>query len=179
MTLEMVEAVMLGDRDRAESIACARMPLRWPNPELIERAFALSVDGIRADATRLWGARILIAGGGDTSGDRGDDRASVRGSDRRVVGSVVFRGAPDETGLTEIAYGVEDQSQGQGFATEAVAAALDWALEQPRSRCVQATTFAWHRASIRVLEKVGMTHVGVREHETMGEMLVYERGRAG
>jgi hypothetical protein len=28
---------------------------------------------------------------------------------------------------------------------------------------------------VRVIEKAGMVHVGSRDHETMGELLVYER----
>jgi RimJ/RimL family protein N-acetyltransferase len=42
---------------------------------------------------------------------------------------------------------------------------------------VQAATFAWHVPSLRVIGKVGMTRVGTRDHETMGEMVVFERRR--
>ena len=167
ITLDLVEAVMLGRREDAEAIARARMPEEWPNRALIEQAFAISMDGIRTDpSARLWGARVMIAAAGE---------------DRRVVGSVVFRGEPDESGIAEIAYGVERTSQGQGYATEAVGRSVAWALEQPRVRAVQAATFAWHRASVRVLEKIGMARAGHRQHETMGEMLVFEcrRGDAG
>jgi RimJ/RimL family protein N-acetyltransferase len=161
LTMGMVEAVMLGKRADAEALAGAQMPERWPNRELVERAFAVSLEGIRANpAARLWGARVMILGG--------DGRA------RRVVGSIVFRGEPNVDGISEIAYGVEESSQGQGYATEAVGASVAWALAQPRVDAVQATTFAWHRASVRVLEKVGMALVSTREHETMGEMIVYE-----
>jgi RimJ/RimL family protein N-acetyltransferase len=160
ISLELVEAVMLGRREDAEAIAKARMPERWPNRELIEQAFAVTLDGIRADSSRLWGARMMIAG-------------AV--SDRRVIGSVVFRGEPDEGGIAEVAYGVEHKSQGQGYATEAVGGSVAWALAQPRVRAVQAATFEWHRASVRVLEKVGMVRAGTREHDTMGEMLIFER----
>jgi RimJ/RimL family protein N-acetyltransferase len=164
MTLSMVEAVMLGRRDDSESLAHARMPERWPNPELIERAFTVTLDAIRADPeARLWGSRVMIAGGG--------------GADRRVVGSVVFMGRPADDGIAEIAYGVEEASQGQGFATEAVGACLAWALDQDRVRVVRATTFSWHIPSLRVIEKVGMVQAGVREHETMGELLVFEKPR--
>ena len=162
MTLEIVEAVQEGRREAVEAIVHAEMPLRWPNRELIERAFSMTPDAVRADPTgRLWGARVMIASDG--------------GADRRVVGSVVFRGAPTADGDSEIAYGVEEGSQGLGFATEGVAASVDWALDQAGVRAVQAATFAWHRASVRVLEKIGMRAVGTREHDTMGEMLIYER----
>jgi RimJ/RimL family protein N-acetyltransferase len=162
MTIGMVEAVLQGRREEAEALASAEMPDRWPNHELIERAFTMTLESIRADPEgRLWGARVMVA--------RGD------GAERRVVGSIVFRGAPALDGTSEIAYGVEERSQGRGYATEGVGASVEWALEQAGVRSVLATTFAWHKASVRVLEKVGMTAIGSREHETMGEMLVYER----
>ena len=161
ITLSMLEAVMLGRRSEAEAFSGARMPEKWPNPELMERAFPVSLDAIRADPEgRLWGARVMIAG------------AEV--PERRVVGSIVFTGRPGDDGVAEMAYGVEDGSQGRGYATEACMACVAWAFEQPRVRAVRATTFGWHRPSLRVIEKVGMVRVGVREHETMGELIVFE-----
>jgi ribosomal-protein-alanine N-acetyltransferase len=173
MTLAMVEAVMLGRRDDAESLVSARMPERWPNRELVERAFTASLDAIRADpAARLWGNRVVVA-----SGDARVVVASGEVAERRVVGSVVFHGEPSAEGIAEIAYGIEEGSQGRGYATEAVRACVDWALAQERVRAVQAATFAWHAPSLRVLAKAGMVHIGTRDHETMGEMLVFERSR--
>jgi len=164
MTLAMVEAVMRGGREDAEALVHAHMPARWPNRELVERAFTASLEAIRADpAVRLWGDRVLIV--------------RPPGEDARVVGSVVFHGDPRGDGVAEIAYGVEEASQGQGYATEAVDACLAWALAHEHVRAVQAATFAWHRASVRVIEKVGMVHVGNRDHETLGELVVYERRR--
>jgi ribosomal-protein-alanine N-acetyltransferase len=164
MTLSMVEAVMLGRRDESEELARARMPERWPNHELIERAFPLSLDDLRADPDgRLWGARVIVAGSA---------------SERRVVGSIVFHGKPGDDGVAEIAYGVEEGSQRRGYATEAVRACVEWALAQEGVQAIQATTFAWHQPSMRVIANVGMVRAGVRDHETMGEMLVFERRRA-
>jgi len=164
ITLPMLEAVMLGRRGEAESLAGARMPAKWPNPELMERAFTVSLDELRADPERrLWGARVMIADA-DAAG-------------RRVVGSIVFTGGPGPDGAVELAYGVEEGSQGRGYATEAVRACMGWAFEQAGVLAVRATTFAWHLASLRVIEKVGMARVGVREHETMGELIVFERTR--
>jgi ribosomal-protein-alanine N-acetyltransferase len=163
MTLPMAEAVILGRREDAERLIDARMPLRWPNPELVERAFTASLEAIRSDPeVRLWGDRVLIA--------------RTPEGEARVVGSVVFHGRPDD-GVAEIAYGVEEASQGRGYATEAVAASIDWALAEPDVSAVQAATFAWHVPSLRVIGKVGMCRVGTRDHETMGEMVVFEKRR--
>jgi RimJ/RimL family protein N-acetyltransferase len=162
VTLAVAEAVILGHRDQAERLVRARVPDKWPNRALVERAFTASLSDIRADPEkRLWGDRVIIA----------------RDGERRVVGSVVFHGRPDDNGIAEVAYGIEEESQGQGLATEATQACVEWALAQPMVRAVQATTFPWHQASLRVIEKVGMTPVGTREHEIMGEMLVFERRR--
>jgi RimJ/RimL family protein N-acetyltransferase len=162
MTLAMVEAVMFGRREASEELAHAQMPDRWPNRELIERAFPISIDELRADpAARLWGARVMVA--------------SV--PSRRVVGSIVFHGKPGADGIAEIAYGVEEASQRQGYATEAVTACVAWALAEEGVQAVQATTFAWHHPSLRVIANVGMKPVGVRDHEILGEMLVFERRR--
>ncbi len=53
---------------------------------------------------------------------------------------------------------------------------MAWALHQQHARQVHAATFAWHKPSVRVLEKVGMMPIGVREHDTMGEMVVFGIG---
>lgn len=155
---------MSGRREDAEALVGARMPERWPNRELVERAFSASIDAMRASPeASLWGDCVMIARAG--------------ASPPRAIGSVVFRGKPGDDGIAEIAYGVEEGSQGLGYATEAVTACLGWALEQREVRAVRAATFAWHRASLRVIEKVGMVKVGVRDHETMGELVVFERRR--
>lgn len=160
MSLELVEAVMLGDRARAEGAARVALPAEWPNRALVERAFYASIDAIRADpARRLWGDRLCIA----------------RDGSRRVIGSVVFHGRPDEDGVAEVGYGIEEGSQGQGLATEATAVCVDWALAHDFVRAVRATTFSWHRPSLRVMAKLGMVQVGTDQHETLGELHVFER----
>jgi len=162
ITLAIVEAVMTGKRENVEELAGARVPEAWPGRALVERAFCASLEAIRADPhTRLWGDRLMIA--------------RPPGEEPRVVGSVVFHGRPGPDGVCEIGYGVEEQSQRLGFATEAVATSVAWALAQPETKLIQATTFGWHQASIRVLEKVGFARAGTRDHETLGELLVYER----
>jgi RimJ/RimL family protein N-acetyltransferase len=40
---------------------------------------------------------------------------------------------------------------------------------------VQATTFPWHLASLGVIKRLGMQEIGTREHDTLGELLVFER----
>ncbi len=101
----------------------------------------------------------------------------LRGPAPAVVGSVITSGSPDERGTMSIGYGVEAASQGQGFATEAVAKVVEWSLQQASVEQVTATTFPWNRPSLRVLEKVGMQFAERSDHDMLGEMWVFSRAR--
>jgi RimJ/RimL family protein N-acetyltransferase len=174
INLEMIECVMRRDRPAAEAAldaamrdagwdadACARVPDAWPNEDLVARAFPFSLDAIRAAPdTRLWGDSLVLP---------------VEGPPR-VLGSVVFKGRPPD-GVAEVGYGIEEDSRGLGFASEATRACVEWALAQPGIDAVQATTFPWHVASLGVIRKVGMSACGTREHDVLGELLVFERRR--
>ncbi|APR80927.1 acetyltransferase [Minicystis rosea] len=163
ITVPIVEAVMMGDRARAEDLVGAKLPETWPGRALIERAFCVSLDAIRADpAVRLWGDRVMIS----------------RSGPRRVIGSVVFHGAPGGDGVIEVAYGVEQDSQQLGYATEGTRVSVEWALTQEGVSLIRATTPSWHMPSRRVLEKCGFSLVGSHESESMlGELLEFERPR--
>jgi RimJ/RimL family protein N-acetyltransferase len=160
VTLPIVEAVLENRPEEVAALCQARLPNAWPGRALIERAFCASLEAIRqAPEARLWGDRIAL----------------TRDGERRIVGSVIFHGRPDDNGLVEVGYGVEERAQKQGFATEAVAACVEWVLTQPRVKKVRATTPPWHQASIRVLEKCGFVRIGLEDHENLGEILVFER----
>lgn len=75
------------------------------------------------------------------------------------VGELCFKGL-DDYGSTEIGYGISEEYQGNGYATEAVNAVVSWALQQNDIRSVEAETEISNVASIRVLEKCGFTETG-------------------
>ncbi len=164
ITRDLVEAVIAGDRDGAERLVGAKFPDLWPGRALVERAFACPLEKLRLDPEAwLWGARVLVT--------RPEEDEPL------VVGSVVLNGRPNADGIVEVAYGVDEKFQGRGYATEGTRAVVQWALEQRDVARVQACTFQWHRSSQRVLEKVGMRHVGFRETDMFGDLCLYERLR--
>lgn len=75
-----------------------------------------------------------------------------------VIGDIGFHGPPDELGEVTISYAVVPSERGNGYATEAVRALLDWALEQPDVRVVRAESDVGNLASHHVLASVGMQH---------------------
>ena len=70
------------------------------------------------------------------------------------IGELCFKGI-DGSGSTEIGYGIAENYQGCGYATEAITAAAAWALQQDTINCVTAEVDRDNIASIRVLEKSG------------------------
>lgn len=158
VTLEAIEAVLDHDRARAEALVGAAFPDSWPNDDLVAIGFPFSREALRASPEiRLWGDSLVL----------------LR-DEPRVIGSVVFHGHPGD-GAAEVAYSVDEGSRRQGFAVEATRACVEWALSQDGIQAVQATTFPWHLASLGVIRRLGMIQIGVREHESLGELLVFER----
>jgi ribosomal-protein-alanine N-acetyltransferase len=160
VTLEAIEAVLDHDKERAERIVGARFPAGWPDDPLLDVGFPYSRAAIRAaPEVRLWGDSLVL----------------LR-DEPRVVGSVVFHGQPRD-GIAEVGYSIEDGSRGNGLASEATRACVEWALAQSSVTAIQATTFPWHVASLGVIRNLGMQQIATREHDTLGELLVFERRR--
>jgi RimJ/RimL family protein N-acetyltransferase len=80
----------------------------------------------------------------------------VRSSDRVVIGDIGFHGPPNQGGVVTVGYGLAPGARGQGFATEALRAVVDWALAQPEVAWVEADTTHANLPSQRVLERAGM-----------------------
>lgn len=77
-----------------------------------------------------------------------------------VIGSCGYKGPPSSDRIVEIAYGVNADQQGRGYATEAAEALTHYALENPQVRLVCAHTRPEENASTRVLTKCGFRRVG-------------------
>ncbi len=86
--------------------------------------------------------------------------ALVHAADRLVIGAASFKGPPAADGVVEIAYGVAPGYRGQGLATEAAQALVEYAFASGRVRLVRAHTLPEPNASTRVLTKCGFRKVG-------------------
>jgi RimJ/RimL family protein N-acetyltransferase len=77
-----------------------------------------------------------------------------------VIGRCGFKGPPGADGAVEIAYGVDPEHQGKGYATEAAGALVSYAFTNGQVRVVRAHTLPQPNASTRVLTKCGFQRVG-------------------
>jgi len=85
------------------------------------------------------------------------------------AGMLGFKGFPDQTGSTEIGYGIDEMYQGRGYMSEAVQRLVDWAFTHPFCQTITATEVE-NPASRRLLEKLGARLVNTTDHSTSWEI---------
>ncbi|HLN60671.1 MAG TPA: GNAT family N-acetyltransferase [Symbiobacteriaceae bacterium] len=136
---DVLQAVLEGRRDTAEF----RIPQAWPEKDVAEILPAYVGQLAQNPASACWGIWFM-----------------VRREDQTVVGDIGFKGPPDERGRVDMGYGVLPACRRQGYASEAARALVDWAFRQGGVQTVTADCLAANAASVRVLEKVGMTRLG-------------------
>ncbi|WP_337173787.1 GNAT family N-acetyltransferase [Paludisphaera sp.] len=112
---------------------------------------------VRAEVSPAWVDRVRSTPEGDpwSLGYTVKERAG-----QASVGGCAFKGPPDSDGMVELAYGIDEEYQGRGYATEAAAALAEFAFADERVRIVRAHTKPENGPSARVLEKCGFTKLG-------------------
>jgi RimJ/RimL family protein N-acetyltransferase len=83
----------------------------------------------------------------------------------RIVGDVGLSLAEPETDVIKVGYTIAPEFQGSGFATEAIAALVDYAFDTLGAEAVRAHASAANAPSIRVAEKVGMHLIEKRMYQ--------------
>lgn len=92
----------------------------------------------------------------------------VQKSDCQPIGMCGFKGSPDANGMVEIAYGIDDEYQHQGFATESAQALVAFASTIDSVKTVRANTSGSNPASDKVLEKLNFQYCGQFEEPDDG-----------
>ena len=83
----------------------------------------------------------------------------IEKKDGEHIGDLCFKGKNCD-GSAEIGYGIYEEYRGRGYATEAVGAAVSWALRQSGVMRIEAETDPDNKASQRVLAKCGFIPTG-------------------
>jgi len=100
-------------------------------------------------------------------------RLIVHAEDETLIGEAGFHGPPDRTGTVEIGYSIVPEYRDRGFASEATRALVEAAFSSPEVQRIVAECIDDNRASLRVLEKLGMRRAG-----SMGDTVRFELRRA-
>jgi [ribosomal protein S5]-alanine N-acetyltransferase len=112
---------------------------------------------VRFEVSPVWLERLKKAIGPDPWTCMFRIRLNDEGSE---IGSCGFKGAPDENGVVEIAYGIDELYRNRGYATESAGALTKYALNLEEVRTVRANTKAENFASERTVAKCGFILVG-------------------
>ena len=94
------------------------------------------------------------------------------------IGLMSFHGIPDNEGRIEIGLHIEEEHQNQGFATEAVITLFSWACNQDEVRLLRYTVAETNAPSMRIIEKLGFTHIGQQIDEEDGPEEIFEMDKA-
>ena len=153
-------------------ILTARLELILESPEdARQRLDALPPEG-KAALSPVWLARFHAA----TEPDPWVHGFVVRlRPSKEEIGAVGFKGPPED-GIVEIAYNIEPNHQGKGFATEAARAMAEYALGDQAVDVVRAHTLPEENASGTVLKKCGFTCLGEVIDPEDGPVWRWERG---
>lgn len=159
-TLELIDALIAGDRAAAEASLEIRFPEPFTPPPETDDVLPLFHTLVAEDQSR--GAFC--------------PRMIVRIDDRMALGSIGAM-APDKDGASIYGYGIYPCFEGQGYASEAARGLVAWILKRDRVRVVTATIPIGHTASEIVSTRAGLIKTG-RQVEDEGRMLnVWERRR--
>jgi RimJ/RimL family protein N-acetyltransferase len=161
LSADAIEALLRGDPIRLRSLTGAAFSTRPAPPPYMADSLPVVRDRLRTnpEEEQWWNWLVL------------------RQEDCEAVGSVAFGGAPDASGAVLIGYAMYPDREGNGYATEAVRAMVDWAFAQAGVRVVRVLAPVWNTPAVHVAEKVGMRPVSSAEDDEVGEVLVYEMGR--
>ena len=110
ISMEFVEALVEGDRDRASAIIGAAVGWSLANDPAHIVQLAIAAAGPRMP---LAGGRVLVL--------------LEPPSRRRAIGSVGFHAPPDERGRLEVGCRILSAYRGRGYTGEAMAAMFEWA----------------------------------------------------
>jgi ribosomal-protein-alanine N-acetyltransferase len=161
LSADAIDALLRGDGPRLRSLTGAEFPQPIAPPPYMADSLPVVRDRLRtADRDGEWWNWLIM-----------------RQDNREALGSVAFGGKPDAGGAVLIGYAMYPGREGQGYATEAVRAMVDWAFAQPGVKVVRALAPVWNTPAVHVAEKVGMRPVASDEDDEIGEVLVYERAR--
>jgi RimJ/RimL family protein N-acetyltransferase len=159
-TLELIDGFLTRDRAMAESALDVTFPEPFgPPPETGD-----VLDYFRATVASDRSAGAFVP------------RLIVRREDRLAAGSIGIN-LPDGEGVAMIGYSIYPSLSGQGHASEAAAALVEWGLWLPGVTVIRATIPVGHTASELVAGRAGLTATGEQvEDEADGMTLnVWER----
>ncbi|HZX97925.1 MAG TPA: GNAT family N-acetyltransferase [Dermatophilaceae bacterium] len=158
MALELMEALLCGDRETAQPMVGYRIPPHWPQGMESTLRFRMTIARRQPESLPLLFRAMVL-----------------RADPEVVVGRIGFHGPADDAGMLEIGYEVFPAYRRRGYAREAVLAMFDWAQRDPAVLRFRATVSPENLPSRRLVTGLGFIEVGTQWDEEDGEETIFER----
>jgi RimJ/RimL family protein N-acetyltransferase len=139
------------------SIPTANLDLVLQSPEEVLKWVETLPPTDRAEVSPVWLERVRNTTPGDPWAL---SYLVIERASGATVGGCAFKGPPDANGTVEVAYGIDEAHRCRGFATEATAGLVQFAIASGLVRLICAHTRPDNIASTRVLAKCGFQHIG-------------------
>ncbi len=81
--------------------------------------------------------------------------AIVQKESNSIIGYIILKGFPNNSGEVIIGYGIEDNYKRNGYATEAIKSLIQWMFLNPKVLTVIADTEKTNLPSCKLLERLG------------------------
>lgn len=94
----------------------------------------------------------------------------VKKDENKIIGNGGFKGVPNENGMVEIGYAVSPLYENQGLGSEAARGMINYAFSWSNVRMVDAHTLAEENASVKILQKNGMTRIAEIHDDEDGDL---------
>jgi RimJ/RimL family protein N-acetyltransferase len=158
MSLELMEALLGGDRESAQQMVDYQVPPNWPQDMESVLRFRVAIARERPETLPLL-LRAMV----------------LRADPEVVVGRIGFHGPADADGMLEIGYEVFPAYRRQGYAREAVVAMFRWAQRDPRVLRFRASVSPENVPSLRLVAGLGFIEVGSQWDEEDGLETLFEQ----
>ena len=94
----------------------------------------------------------------------------LKKDENKIIGNGGFKGVADVDGMVEIGYAISPLYENQGLATEAARGMIEYAFSWASVKMVDAHTLAEENASVKVLQKCGLTRIAEKHDEEDGDI---------
>lgn len=147
---EEIQSLISGDRDRVSLLTGVRYPPDDPNRGV---DWSWHLRALQADCNQVaWRVRLIVERSSNT-----------------VVGSINLKGPPID-GDVEIGWGLHADARGNGYATEASAAVVDWVAKHSGVTSISATVPDDNYPSQRVAARLRLN----RTNETRRDLPLWK-----
>jgi RimJ/RimL family protein N-acetyltransferase len=133
------------DRARFAELLGAQVPDHWPQKDFADVLPSIREWVEQDEGMAIWTYAIVC-----------------REPKRRLVGEIGYKGPPNADAVVEIGYALLPEARHNGYASEAVTALVNWALQRDDILRITAETIIGNDASERVLQRCGFRLIGIR-----------------